>query len=233
MAAISNLLSCETMKKFAVLWIAFLLCSTISESKAQGFASYLDKGVGGSIGVSSNDQGTYLGAGASYVISPIVEAGLYVGRSSLEDAAVDVTNIGPVVYVYPVRQSTDLPISVFLRGAYRISSYSGEDVEALEERGAEISGSGYSLSLGVFRAFEASPKVQIIPSLDVGYSRSKFEVSGSGESVTTHEDGTGLGLSGILLFQTSDTFYFSITPRISVSEGETTYGVGAAISFPQ
>lgn len=221
------------MRKLTICCFVLLSCCIATKADAQGFGTYMDKGPGGVIGVTSFDGGTSVGATGSYVFSPLIEAKVSAYRSSYDDSEVTATGVGPALTVYPVRQSPDIPVSVALSGSYAFVSYSGDYIDNLEERGTDVSANSYSVDGSIFRVFEATPKLRIVPSVNVGYQNFQTEFSTSTDSEVNTEDGVGFGAAAIVLFQTSETMYFTVTPNVSVYEGDTSYGIAAAIALPQ
>jgi len=218
-------------KAIPVLLVTFLILAIPLEATAQ-FGSFTEKGFGFGAGLSEADNSTSLGASAGYVFSPIAEAGLNISRTS-GDNDINAVGIGPYAALFPVRQDEAFPVSIFLDGSYSFNSYSGDQVEEFESQGGDISGSTLSIGGGGFRTFKAGESTDVIPSVGVSYTRNKTEINLGGETQTETDGATSLGLSVTFLFKAPEATNISATPSISVSDGDTTFGVSAALIIPR
>jgi hypothetical protein len=209
-----------------------LLLTSVPNANAQ-FGPYIEKGFGFGAGFSSSENTTQLGASAGYVFVPAFEIGVGVSRSSSDETDVTTTSVGPFVAVYPVRQSNDFPLSVYLGGSYSFVSFAGDAIDQLEDQGVDLSGNVIGVQVGVYRSFDASDTFKIIPYAGVGYSRQNTEASGFGESESNSEETTYFTVSGSLLFETSETTHFALTPSASFGDEDSSFGISASLALPQ
>jgi hypothetical protein len=219
------------MKKLFYLPLLFAFVLLPSEATAQ-IGPFTEKGFGIEGSFSSADNSSTLGVGAGYVFQPAIEAGLGIGRNSTDNADVTTTGIGPYVSVYPVRQDENFPFSIILNGNYSFQTFSGDQIDQIENQGGSVSGNAFGLTAGLFHTFEANESVNIIPFGGVGYTRNKTEISGGGQSISNTEETTSLALSLAFEFETSSSSSFVLTPTARVAENNSSFGISASLVLP-
>lgn len=206
--------------------VLFLFNITASEANAQlGPGLYTEEGFGVTPGVATTGDVTEISALAGYAFSPF-ELGLQGDRTSIDGVDLTVTGVGPYVAAYPVRQEDDYPLSAMISSSYSHYFFSG----ALAE-GVDISGNMFTVGLTTFRTHEMSDNLKTVFLTGLTYSRESVEGGGSSDS----DDGVSYSIGLSLLFGSSESEYFAVTPSISMpfDEGDTAYGISVSLISPE
>lgn len=220
----------------ALVLLAATLAST--EANAQGLGLYTQTGWGAHLNVSSSEDATQIGLGATWMVGPTLELGLALSRAEIQDGDLAATGIGPFIGFYPVRQAEEMPVSLRVGAGYTFQSLSGDAIDALEDLGIEVdaTGNAFLLTGAAFHALDATPRLRIVPFLEVGYVRQKTEVEASGlggSSSDSDEEGqTYFGIGGGFQFLTSGNNSFVLTPGILFSDGNSSFGLTATLVIP-
>lgn len=207
----------------AVLTLVF---GTVHLSNAQG--TVVEDGFGFGGGFESGEGYTLALGNAGYAAAGIVNIGLSGGRMWFDDADVSMNIIGPSVTFYPIRQTPDIPVSIGIGGNY---SY-GTVVSDLLADGESITQNTFGVNGSLFHELEVSDQFRVIPEIGGYFSRTTQEVSGPGGSLENSENITGISGRLGLVFMTSETTYFALTPALGVSEGSVMGGASLMLIFP-
>jgi len=217
------------MKIFYSLIIVFLLSTSI-----YGQGAYLDRGQSGfDIGASflTNKDATGIGGSVGYSVSGIFDFEIGVARYSFdqklfgEDLSAMV--ISPSVTYYALKQNEDLPISFAIGAGYDWQTYSNK---VLDDNNVDMTGGFFSVGGALFGYFQTSSSFRIQPSVGFSYFTGEQKVKDNNGNEETEKDDTTVFSLGLgLVFNTSLTNVFVISPRVGISEGTTSFGV--ALTF--
>ena len=164
---------------------------------------------------------------------PQLEAGIGVSHALDEDSEIQSNSIGVFSAFYPIKQTEALPLSIRVGTSYAYSSLSGG---LLDEEGVDGSASTTSVFGSIHHAVDATPNVQIIPFAEVGYLHQSVTVEarffGDTVSETVDDNAVYYGLGGSLLLRTDGATVVVITPSLTFSEGDPSFGASLTILFP-
>ena len=205
---------------------------------AQG--TFTNTGFGLEAGIAAQEDVTTLSAEAGYVYRGRVEAGFSVARASEDQSGLDINAMGytPFVAFYPLRQTESMPISARLAASYSFYSFSGDVIDELNELDVDLSGHAYDVGGSLFRTFSLSPRVKLIPRAGLRYVWATLEVDGPSDTGgrITEEETNGfevLSFSTSLAFVTPRQRIFSITPELTIADGEAGFGVRTGFVLPR
>jgi hypothetical protein len=214
---------------FASTLISVILIALPSSSSAQGVL--IDNGIGLSGGFSSHDDATTIVGSVGYVANGILEFGLSIATTNDDVLEVNALGVGPFVAGYPLRQGDGMPLTVRIGAAYEFDSFGGESVDALEDLGIDLSGSAYAVGVGIAHELTASPTVAVIPEAGIAYVHASLKAKAFGESETETDDSTPVFFSVSLVFGPRTATRFFVVPQLTVSDGETAFGIGAGVAL--
>jgi len=214
------------MKKFYSLILVFLLSTSI-----YGQGAYLERGQSGfgiGAGFLTNKDATTIGGTVGYSVSGIFDFGIGVDRVSFDQKLLgedlSATVISPSVTFYALKQNENLPISLALGAGYDWQTYSNY---ALDDNNEDMTGGFFSVGGALFGYFKAPNSIRIHPSVGFSYVTGNLKVSDDkGNEKTEKDDSTVFSLALGLAFNTSPNNVFVISPRVGISEGTTSFGVG-------
>lgn len=214
------------MKTFYSLFTVFLFSTLI-----YGQGAYLDRGQSGfgiGAGFSTNEDVTGIGGSVGYSVSGIFDFGISVDRFSFDQKLfgedLSATVISPSVTFYALKQNEDLPISFAIGAGYDWQTYAND---VLDDNNVDMTGGFFSVGGSLFGYFQASNSFRIQPSVGFSYVTGELKVEdNNGNEETEKDDTTVFGLGLGLAFNTSPSNVFVISPRVSISEGTTSFGVG-------
>jgi hypothetical protein len=221
------------MKKIT---ISFILCFVIIISaKAQSLFLEKDQnGFGINGGFSTNDDLSGFIGGVGYSFSGTFDIGIYLGRFGFDQQFLgedlNATTISPIVSYFIVKQDEQTPISFALNGSFQREIYSNR---VLKDNNIDLIGNSFTIGASLYSLFVASEGMKIQPSIGFNYitSKLKFKDSTGSDSESFNTTVFALGLS--LIFQTSPTNTFVVTPALGFGDDITTFGVSLSFIFPQ
>ena len=219
------------MKTLFTIFIFIVFTITVH---SQG--SFLEIGqsafsIGG--GFSSNKDVTGFGGSVSYSVSGIFDFGVSIDHFSFKQQLLDegssATVISPSIAFYALKQNEDNPFSFAIGAGYEWQNYSN-DVH--DEYNIDMTGSFFSIGASLFGYYTQSIYMRIQPSISFTYVTGEIKVKDNNGNEETEDDNAtvfGFGLS--LGFDISPKNIFAITPRVSYSEGTSSFGLGLAFIF--
>ena len=140
-----------------------------------------------------------------------------IGYETVDDLDISSTAIAPSVNYMVLKQGEDdMPISVNINAIYQYNTFSDLDVTS----------NTVGFGLGIFHRLEASDNVSIIPGANIGWSKTTFNESGFLDSPSNSN--VGFTIHGSALF--NEKFY--ITPILSFSDGNSSFGLRFGAIFP-
>lgn len=221
------------MKKIA---LSFILCFGIIVS-AQAQSSVLEKGQSGFGiigGFSTNDDVSGFGGGVGYSFSGVFDLGISVGRFGFDQQLLgedlNATTISPFASYFIVKQDEETPVSFSLNGSYERQIYSSD---VLSDNGIDMNGNFFAIGASLFRMFEASEAMIIQPSIGFDYITGNLEVEDSTGSDSESDNTTVFTLGLSLIFETSQTNMFVVTPALGFGDDTTTFGLALSFVLPQ
>lgn len=212
------------MKNFAAL-----LFATMMVLPASGQGLFISDGFGVQGGFSSTDGVATVGGSLGYVINGKFEIGGSASRT--EEDGLALLELTPNVRFYPVRQSADMPITVYVGAGYSFLSFSGEEFDFLEDSGIDLSADGYSVGGGIAHAIEASPKLDIILEGSFYYNNLTLEASAFGETESESDSATSGALAVNFAFGMNGGNIFHLAPTLGFFDGDASFGVGLGIAI--
>jgi len=163
-----------------------------SEFLNQSPGKFLEKnenGVGIGAGFATGGSATNFGGLLSYTHKGMLEVGAGLNRYQFDDqgAGLEMTSlqISPFANVHALKQSKDMPINLAFGGAYRSESYSSD---AMDASGLELSSSGFVVGGMVYRSFQASKTVNIVPDAGVSYFSQTLKMTDTGTQTENEVD---------------------------------------------
>lgn len=216
---------------------AMMLLLLAGSAQAQGI--FTTNGFGVEANFSAQDDITTLGAEAGYVWHGLAEAGFSVARAADEQngPTLNATAFTPFVGVYPLRQSGDMPVSLRLGASYSFFSFSGDYADQFTDLGLEIDGHSYDVGGQLFRAFDVSPRVKIIPRIGASYVWATVAFKGTVDGEPVDEEETSsfevLTFAPSIAYTAGRRGVFTITPRVSFSDGESGFGISTGFILPR
>lgn len=221
------------MKKIT---LSFILCFVIIIS-AQAQSIFLEKGQNGfeiNGGFSTNDDISGFSGGIGYSFSGNFDLGISLGRFGFDQQLLgedlNATTISPFASYFIVKQDEKIPLSFALNGSYQREIYSNK---VLRDDNIDMIGNTFTIGASLYRLFVASEAMKIQPSIGFNYytGKLKFEDATGSESESVNNTVFTLGLS--LIFQTSPTNTFAVTPALGFGDDVTTFGISLSFIFPQ
>ena len=214
--------------------MALLLAGT---AQAQGV--FTRQGFGLEASASAQDDVTTFGAELGYVWNGLAEAGFSVARASDEQNGPELNAMAytPFVGVYPLRQRDGMPVSLRLGTSYSFFTFSGEYADSFKDLGLEIDGHSYDVSGQVFRSFPLSSSVQIVPRVSASYVWATVQFDGTVDGEPVDEDETDgfevISFAPSIAFSMRRGSVFTITPRVSFTDGESGFGLSTGFILPR
>lgn len=220
------------MKK--IILSLFLCVGVVCSAQAQ--SSFLDKGQNGfgiNGGFSINDDVSGFTGAVGYSFSGVFDLGLSVGRFGFDQQLLgddlNVTTISPFASYYIVKQDDQIPVSFSLNGSYQRQIYSNR---ILSDNNIDMSGNFFTLGTSLNSTFEATEAMKIQPEIGFHYITGELKVEDS-TGLDTESDNTTLFTLGLsLIFQTSPTNTFVVTPSLGFGEVVTSFGISLNLVLP-
>lgn len=209
------------------LFLLAILSLVAFPAAAQGL--FISDGFGVGVGFSSSDGIATIGGSAGYVLNGRFELGGEVARS--EDEGLAVLELSPTVRFFPVRQASDMPVTVYVGAGYSFISFSGDEIDDLEQLGGDLSGNGYRVGGGLARSIEASPKLDVVLEGAFYYNSLTVEASFAGQSGSETESATSGSVAVNFAFGMASGGVFYLAPTLGFFDGEASFGVGAGIAL--
>lgn len=163
----------------------------------------------------STNGSTLFGILPSYTITGRVNLGVTIGSESNDDLDLNSTAIRPNISYAAIRQGqNDMPINVVVTGAYQYNTFKDLDLTA----------NTIFFGLSIIHQVKATKNLDIFPAGGVGWQKISFNLLGF------EEDSSSIlyGLSSSFLFSKK----FSVTPSLSISEGESVFTLSVGLLFP-
>ena len=222
------------MKYSKSIFTMLLIVGCSAQLYSQGY--YLERGQNGfgiSAGFASNKNASSIGGSAGYSASGIFDFGLSISQISFEEKLigedVSATALSPFITLHVVKQNETTPVSVALSASYENDSYSSN---ALDQYNLELSASGITIGALIYGDINTSPTMKVQPSIGLRYFSSESEIKdNSGNSITSKDDGTIVGIGVGLLFQTAPNTIFGISPSIGIHKSNTSFSLSAGLIF--
>jgi len=216
--------------------LSLILCFGIIFS-AQAQSSFLEKdqnGFGINGGFSTNDVISGFSGGVGYSFSGVFDLGISVGRFGFDQQFfgedLNLTTISPFASYFIVKQDDQIPVSFALNGSYQKQIYSNK---VLSDNDIDMTGNFFTIGASLYSKFEASEAMKIQPSIGFDYITGELKVEDSFESHTESDNTTLFTLGLSLIFQTSPTNNFVVTPALGFGDDVTTFGISLSFVFPQ
>lgn len=221
------------MKK---ILLSLILCVGVMVS-AQAQSSFLDKGQNGlgiNGGFSTNDDVSGFTGAFGYSFSGVFDLGISVGRFGFDQQFLgedlNATTISPYASYFIVKQDDQIPVSFSLDGSYQRQIYSNQ---VLSDFDIDMTGNFFTIGASLYRIFEASEAMKIQPKIGFYYITGELKVEDSTGSETEDDNTTQFSLGLSLIFQTSPTNSFIVTPSLGFGDDVTTFGISLNFVFPQ
>jgi len=201
---------------------------------AQSFV--LDKGQSG-FGItgsfSTNDDISGFTGGVGYSFSGVFDLGISVGRFGFDQQFfgedLNATTISPYASYFVVKQDEQTPVSFAVNGSYERQMYSND---VLSDFDIDMTGSFFSIGASLYRMIEASETMNIQPAIGFSYITGEIKIEDSTESITESDNTTFFALGLSLIFRTSPTNTFVVTPTLGFGDDVTTFGLTLGLALP-
>lgn len=221
----------NAMKSFYTVIIVLFLSSSVF-----GQGAYLERGQSGfGIGgrFSTNEDVTGIGGSVGYSVNGIFDFGIGVESFSFDQkllgSDLSATVISPSITFYALKQNDEIPLSFAIGAGYDWQTYSND---VLDDFNIDMTGGFFSVGGSLFGYFKASESFRIQPSVGFTYVTGEVKLEDSnGNEETDKDDTTVFGLGIGLAFNTSPKNIFVISPRVGISEGTTSFGIGLSFIF--
>jgi hypothetical protein len=221
------------MKKIT---LSFILCFVIIVS-AKSQSLYLENGQNGleiNGGFSTNNDISGFGGGVGYSFSGVFDLGISVGRFGFDQQLLgedlNATTISPFASYLIIKQNEKIPVSFALNGSYQRIIYSNK---VLRENNMDMNGNSFTIGSSLYCMFVASEAMKIQPSIGFNYITGKLKLEDSAGSYTESFNTTVFTLGMSLIFLTSPTNTFVVSPTLSFGDDVTTFGISLGFVFPQ
>ena len=221
------------MKKIT---LSLILCFGIIVS-AQAQSSFLEKGQNGfgiTGGFSTNEDLSGFIGGVGYSFSGVFDLGISVGRFGFDQQFfgedLNTTIISPFASYMIVKQDDQIPVSFALNGSYQRQIYSNR---VLSDNNIDMTGNFFTIGASLFSTFDASEAMRIQPAIGFDYITGELKIEGSAGSESESDNTTLFTLGLSLIFQTSPTNTFVVTPALGFGDDVTTFGISLSFVFPR
>ena len=221
------------MKKIILSLLIFGAFSTVSFAQS----SYLEKeqngfGIGG--GFSTNDDISGFSGEVGYSFSGVLDFGLSVSRLGFDEQLLgedlNATVISPFVSYIPIKQDESIPVSFSLGGFYQKQLYTND---VLDDNNIDVTGDYFTIGAALFTDVEASDAMKVQPKVGVNYITGETKVEDSSGSVSESDNSTVFNLGVSLIFETSPSNSFVVTPKLGIQEDVTTFGLSLSFVLAQ
>jgi hypothetical protein len=216
-------------KTHTVLFTAAVLSLATQAVDAQ--SEYIEYNNRSAIGIfggfSSNKEATSLDLGFGFSI--LGRADITLGYSGVslkeklfgEEVSASVIQFGGSLF--PVKQSSTIPVSLALHGGIAFAAY---ESDALDYLGWEMTGTAAGFGVSLYHRLNLTPSFSLQPSLSLSYARSTVTVEDSyGNSVEEKDTATSVGFGLSFLIKTASRSTLVLHPALSFDEDLTTFGI--------
>jgi hypothetical protein len=221
------------MKKIILAILIFGAFSTLSFAQS----SYLEKGQNGFVisgGFSTNEDISGFSGEVGYSFSGVFDLGLSVSRLGFDEQFLgedlNATVISPFVSYIPIKQDESIPVSFSLNGSYQKQLYTND---VLDDNNIDVTGDYFTIGASLFTDVEASDAMKIQPKAGVNYITGETKVEDSSGSVSESDNSTVFNLGVSLIFETSPSNSFVVTPILGIQEDVTTFGLSLTFVLAQ
>ena len=200
--------------------------SVIQDVFAQG--TYVPRGTSAfgfisSISISEDARG--IGLNTGYSIEGIVDLGLSISRSSIDNDFIDDlsgTSLGLGIAIHALKPMEGLPLSVTADLSIGRFFYSAD---VLDELNADFTGTGIGVGFTFAGHLPISEQTNFIPSLGVTYISLKAELEALGEKVSEDDEQVAFSIGFAFASRLPSHAVFLVGPNISVGENTTTFSI--------
>jgi len=221
------------MKK--IILSIFLCLGFMASALAQ--STVLEKGQNGfgiSAGFASNEDISGFSGSFGYSFSGVFDLGVTIGRFGFDEQLfgddLNLTSISPYASYYIVKQDERTPVSFSIDGSYHREIYSNR---ALSDFDIDMTGNFFSIGASLYSMFVSSETMKIQPGVGFSYITGELKIQDEFESVTESDNTTVFSLGLSLIFETSPTNIFVVTPSLGIGDNVTTFGVSLSFILPQ
>ena len=222
--------------KMKKILLSFILCVGVVIS-AQGQSSILEKGQNGfgtSAGFSTNDDLSGFTGAFGYSFSGVFDLGISIGRFGFDEQLfgedLNVTTISPYVSYVIVKQDEQIPLSFSISGSYDRLIYSNK---VLSDFDIVMTGNFYSIGASLYNMINVSDGMRIQPAIGLTYITGEFKIEDDSDSYTEEDNSTVFSISLSLIFKSSPTNTFVVSPSLGIGDNVTTFGLSLSFVFPQ
>jgi hypothetical protein len=221
------------MKKLILTFLIFGSISTITFAQS----SYSEKGQNGfgiSGGFSTNEYISGFSGGVGYSFSGVFDVGISLSRFGFDQQLLgedlNATVISPFVSFLPIKQDDSTPVSFGINGSYQKQLYSND---VLSDNDIDMTGDYFTIGASLFTDIEASDAMKIQPIAGVNYITGETKIEDSTGSETESDNSTVFNLGLSLIFETSPSNSFVVTPSLGIQEDVTTFVLSLSFILPQ
>ncbi len=224
-----------------IIILPFLILGCIT-SLTFAQSSYLEKGQNGfgiNGGFSTNDDVSGFAGVVGYSFSGVFDLGVSLSRFGFDQQLLgeelNATVISPYASYIVIKQDESTPVSFSLDGSYERQIYTSDvSSDVLSNNDIDMTGNYFTIGAELFTDFEASDAMKIQPRIGVNYVTGEIKLEDSSGSSETENNNTtvfNLGLS--LIFETSPSNSFVVTPALGIQDEGTTFGLSLSFIIPQ
>jgi hypothetical protein len=183
--------------------------------------------VGVSGGFSFNDDATSLDLGIGFSILGRGDLGLGYSKLNFKDKLmgeeISASLLGFSGSVFPLKQSSSIPVSLAITGALGFSYYSSDVLDYL---GWDMTATLASFGLDLYHRIDISNSFALMPSLGFSYTHTKLTIEDSyGDSVEDTDSQIGFGVGLGFLFPVTRSGIIILRPSLFLAEESTTFGI--------
>jgi hypothetical protein len=198
-------------------------------------SSFLNEGQSGlGIGglVFSDKNGTGFGGTIGYSLYGVFDLGFSIDRYEYKEKDLgedlSVITMTPSINYFIVKQNGGTPLSVTLHAGYDKYKFYNY---AYEQNNIKVKGDFYFVGGSVLGDFMTVNSITIQPSLSIYYTWGEFNIDYNSYKETQEDELTSFTFKLALIYETIRSNKFVIAPRVSLSEGTTSFGIGLTFIF--
>lgn len=222
----------DIMKKAVILIVLLLPIFVYSQT-----STFFNSGVSGfdlSAGYVTNNDVSGIQGLVGFTLKSRVNFSIGIARlkSFIDNINEEIytTAIAPGVSINIFKQNNKIPISWNVSGRFEYDNY---EAEFLDEAGWESTTTGIILSTYIYRTITLRNRICFIPKIGFGFSKAETVIKDSYNNEDSETDeffnfGFGFGIG----FPIGTRQYFYLDPMISVTEQNTTIGIGIGFTIP-
>ena len=221
------------MKNIILTFLILGCISTLTFAQS----SYLEEGQNGfeiSGGFTTDENISGFSGGVGYSFSGIFDIGASISRFGFDQKLggedLNATVISPFISFIPIKQDDATPVSFAINGSYQNQSYSND---ALSNSDIDLTGNYFSIGAKLFADIEASEAMKIQPGAGVNYITGETKIEDSTGSQTESDNSTVFNLGLSLIFDTSPSNSFVVTPSLGFEEEVTTFSLSLGFVLPR